>query len=687
MPSFNYRSKAGSILIMLGVILALFWFYDYPHILLKRPQSVHSWRQCDGASIALNYYQHGMHFFKPEVHTLHSDGFTTGYACPSEPPVIYYSIAILYKLFGYHDFLFRLTICIFYMLGLLYLFRMAWLVIGDRFWAGITVLLLSSSTVLIFYGNNFLPITVGISFSFAAWYYFLEYIQSGNFRNFLIAVILFVLASFMKITELSGPIIIIALLLLDIILKGRLQLHTDKKGALKVMLMLMVFVPTILWIWYAKYFNRLHLSTNFSTQTYSIFTMNREQVRYTFKSIHDLWLPDYFMPATLYLLGALWFICFIFYRKADRIIRMACLFYTAGLFVFSLLWFDALSHHDYFLITFYMLPAFLLINAFFLVGRLKLKPVLNYTIRIIVLAFTLVNITYGAKSNNARYTMPEKNDVAVLQDLHTITSYLRKVGISSEDKVIFMPEICIRPLYLMNQPGWILPGTSRQEPRDYRTDSIFMANFLKCGAKYFITNNLAAFYDRKCVLPYIKDLYAHNGNIFIFRIPPGQENFSISEGPEQILDLICNVENMDSTGKSFILNYKTYKSDCGGKWIDTCAHSGKHSVLVNEANPYALQTKIYIHPLEIVRVCLFVKGDSVNCSAVLSGSPDESMYDAVVTPADSRGWRKLEAKFVVPSYFHEGYKTIYIWNTINKPVYLDDLEISIWKYKIDINTK
>ena len=102
------------------LLLLFLIIYDYPSILFKRPQSVHHWRQSDCASIALNYYQTGMHFFQPQTHNLTSDNNTTGYCATSELPIGYYFIAILYKVFGYHDFIFRFVNTLIFLLGLFY---------------------------------------------------------------------------------------------------------------------------------------------------------------------------------------------------------------------------------------------------------------------------------------------------------------------------------------------------------------------------------------------------------------------------------------------------------------------------------------------------------------------------------------------------------------------------------------
>ncbi|MFA5975325.1 MAG: glycosyltransferase family 39 protein [Elusimicrobiota bacterium] len=63
----------------------------------------HAHRQCQTASMARNYFRHGMHFLKPEVDT-NGPAVWTG----TEFPLYSYGVAMLYKLFGFHEILGRL---------------------------------------------------------------------------------------------------------------------------------------------------------------------------------------------------------------------------------------------------------------------------------------------------------------------------------------------------------------------------------------------------------------------------------------------------------------------------------------------------------------------------------------------------------------------------------------------------
>jgi hypothetical protein len=676
---FNKRSS----IVFLFLLIIVSVFYNYPEILFKRPQSVHAWRQCDGASLALNYYQNGMHFFKPQVHTLYNDGWTSGYSSPSEMPVLYYGIAGLYKIFGYHDFIFRLTILSLFLIGLLYLFKLGTRVIGDSFWAFAAVILIFSSPVIVYYGNNFLPNPVAFSFSIIGWYHFYNYSKSGKTRLFIFSVVFFMVAGLLKITELSGPIIILTLLVLDRTTGRKLKLGTERFFLLKIFLILLIFMAVSGWISFAKHYNHIHSSGYFSTQTYPIWHLSREEVRLGLKTIKQLWYPDYFMPVTLYLTGLMALFCLVKFKKSDRIIGIASIAYFAGLALYSVLWFEALIHHDYFLISFYILPAFIFFNFFRFLHEYFQNKKANYLIKSIVTVFLIVNVGYAARANNFRYNSWENDSYLKLKDIHNITDYLRSINITRDDRVVFVPDVCIRPLYLMNQPGWILDAFKKNDPDQAISDSINMRSFIKGGAHYLITNDLTCFFNRKSLLPYITELVAQHGNIFIFRLPPERENFKISEKPGVRFDITCDVESISGKGSLLYNKDTVYKAFTGGVVSDVFHKSGRFSVLTNRNHPYAFSTAFLAMPMDIIEVKAYCYGDTINCTFSCNIENGESHYDATLhQETDSTGWKILSGTFVLPSYTRTDTLHVYVWNQGGSRVYLDDFEIKVGRYDL-----
>jgi hypothetical protein len=433
-------------------------------------------------------------------------------------------------------------------------------------------------------------------------------------------------------------------------------------------------------VFFAKHYNAVHQSSNFSTRSFPIWDLNPGGIRQVFRSIKSLWLADYYMLLTLYLTGTMTLFTLIFCKKMDRIIGISSVIYFAGFGFYLLLWFEALAHHDYFLISVYTLPVFILLNFFRFIHRSVKRNILNYSIKAVALVFLLMNVAYGAKGNQLQYTSAT-NELSAHLNLHTITGYLRGIGIKPEDRVVFIPEVCVRPLYFMNQPGWVLTPADLKGTGQAKSDSMLMLGFLKSGAEYLITNDLASVFRRKSLLPYTKQLVGHHGNVFIFKIPPVKNNFRMD--PAEILHIRCDAENPDSSGEYMLYSDWHYRASIGGIASEDIFRSGKSSIMVNERQPYAFTTLIHARPLDIINVSAYCRSDNINCSIACGCEGYQTLYESRIQPDSTQdGWQCLYGSFAIPSYYMPGSFRIYIWNNSGNPVYLDDMEISILRYRL-----
>jgi 4-amino-4-deoxy-L-arabinose transferase-like glycosyltransferase len=242
------------ILFLLGVSI----FYKYHEIVLKRPQSVHQWRQSDCASIALNYYQGGMNFFNPETHNLTSDGGTSGKSCTSEIPVLYYSVAVLYKVFGYHDSIYRIFNTLLFFLGLFYLFQIFLYLLKDTYWAIALTLLFFTSPVLVYYGNNYLTNSSSLAFSIVGWYYFIRFYYEKKQKWFYISMAFFLIAAALKVTALFSLFAIAGVYVLEIFglmsFNGNQRIFNRKIRFSLPIISILIIIG--LWIFYASKYLR-----------------------------------------------------------------------------------------------------------------------------------------------------------------------------------------------------------------------------------------------------------------------------------------------------------------------------------------------------------------------------------------------------------------------------------------------
>ena len=141
--------------------------YNYLH---KRPCSIHSSAQCQRASVALNYFEEDMSFFKPRVQrAAHSDGESriTGL----EFPIIYYVAAILYKFFGVNEVYLKYISLLLCSFGFVCYNLLVLKYIKNIILSIVIVLAASFSPVLLYYIPNFMPDAPAFALMLAAWYF------------------------------------------------------------------------------------------------------------------------------------------------------------------------------------------------------------------------------------------------------------------------------------------------------------------------------------------------------------------------------------------------------------------------------------------------------------------------------------------------------------------------------------
>ncbi|MBE0652949.1 MAG: glycosyltransferase family 39 protein, partial [Bacteroidales bacterium] len=440
-------------LLFIFLMIAVAFFYQYHQIVFKRPQSVHAWRQADGASLALNYAREGMDFFNPEVHNLTSDDGTSGKSATSEIPVLYYFVAVLYKLFGTHEFIYRLVNTVLFLIGLFCLFRAIRMYTEDLFWAFAIPLSLFASPVLVYYGNNFLSNTTALSMVFIAWYFVFRYLKFHQKKDLLWMFFFFFLGGAMKITALFSFFALAMIFLLEWTgffranQPGKLFPHqrTAITGGIVTLL------PIIAWIVYARIFNENHTTTYFSTTLFPIWTLEKEGIQDIISGIRKLWLKEYFHLSFLYFLAALAVISIIFINKTSKFILLAILFLVTGMGIYIILQFWTFRDHDYYTINMFILPVFLMIAFARILQALKISSTLKTVLKISISIFLIFNIIYARDTSQARYTSWKNDNFKRMRDFYTITPVLRDHGITREDTVISFSDLSHVSLYLMDQ--------------------------------------------------------------------------------------------------------------------------------------------------------------------------------------------------------------------------------------------
>jgi len=164
-----------------------------------------SWRQADVAMIAENFYRHGFNPCYPQINWA---GQAPGYV-GTEFPLVPFIAALLYVPFGVQDWVGRCVSVFFFAASVPLLYLLVKKVFNRRS-AFFAVVVYCLTPLGIFAGRSFMPDTASLSFSLAAVYLFIEWLErERGFRLFLALTLATSLAILIKL-----PAIIIGLPLL-----------------------------------------------------------------------------------------------------------------------------------------------------------------------------------------------------------------------------------------------------------------------------------------------------------------------------------------------------------------------------------------------------------------------------------------------------------------------------------------
>jgi hypothetical protein len=431
------------------------------------PQSIHMEAQTDRASVAANYHQENLNFFKPRIHNVDNDTGRVGL----EFPLMNYLAALLYELFGFNDSLYRLLMLLVATGGILAAFKLANRFLNTPLLAGVVTLLWASSPLMHYYMPNFLPGMASLSFAMAAWWLFFR--PSAGWGSWLAFFGVVTLAGLVKIT--SG-ITIIAML----ILVSAKRLFPEKTGhampeipgnrrTLFALLGSVVLIGA--WYGYSAYLK------NFYESHYFLMKLKPLTSWETFKEVADtfvyLWGDALYSPLLYLLVGGSLGLVLLKVRQLSPALLAVTTLLLLGTGGFGFLMFTQLKHHDYYLLPLMLLPFFLLLSAAWLGQRLlqqrQAPPWWRYGLTSLLALVLIPGWLHSRGVQASRYEGGLQQRGVDYEPYTTLAPKLRAHGISQEDQVISLvdrsPNIS---LYQMNRRGVTMREDLNQGKLVYR---------------------------------------------------------------------------------------------------------------------------------------------------------------------------------------------------------------------------
>ena len=525
-PIISVKSR----IIFICFLAILFFAYRYPFSIQKGPYSIHMWRQADCLSITKNYLEDGFQFFKPSIHWTNHDNKDQ---VVSEFPIIYYIVALIWHVFGQHEFIFRLINLSIVFIGLFYLFKLSHEILSDNFWSYYIPIFLFTSPILVFYSNNFLMNAPSFGLVLIGLYHYWRYVKSSKSRFLYTSIIIFLFAGLLKATALLSftAIFVIHLVSHSKMVRNKLDLPVIGK-LVHVIPMLLVYIIIIAWVSWAKEYNEQNITGIFLQGLLPIWDAdNLYDGLYFGTQLYTFLMPAYFNHTAVVIITALFIWLVLRFRKTHRYLITLTTMCFLGTLGFLLLFFKAFTGHDYYLMNLLVIIPLTLITFLHYMKHNGISLFWSKNFKGLAITALLLLIYNAMVIQRLRYDMGDTfvKHTIILDDntkrfwkfnqeeydrrfkaLSSITPYLRELGIQRSDLVISLPDQSPNiTLYLMDQKGRTEFGHGNLDGTD-RIERIIIS-----GTKYLIIND-PHFLNRDYIQPYLNNKIGEYENIQIF---------------------------------------------------------------------------------------------------------------------------------------------------------------------------
>lgn len=515
------------IYVMLFVLIA--GFYGNFDTMNRGSYSRHQWRQSDCISITQHYSQENLSFLEPEIYW-RGEGHTG--KTISEFPIIYFTVGNTWKVTGKQYWIYRLLNFLILALGLIYLKNLTKKILGDNFWAVFVPLLLFSSPLLAYYGNNFLMNVNALSLAIIASYHFYQHRAKNSYKHLLFACGLFLFAGLLKITSLLLFIGFGAIFLFEVLIKERSLSRRWKEFIPYIFVIILI----VAWYSYVGNYNARNMPDVFLQGLLPIWDLSPEDIASNWNLFQNELLPAFFSPVILILLFA-GFVWLLFKKKKTHpyLLALTILIFL-GIIIYLILFFQVFNVHEYYLINLLVIvPLLMLLILHFL--RVNHISIFNSRLVKTLLSISLLYLIYSTSAKTrAMYDIEPvwiQNSIALdqedvefwqwyhwnytrtYQDLETIELYLETIGIKKSDIIISLPDGSFNiTLSLMNRNGY----TSYSGPGyNHYGGSQKLEKQIEWGAKYLVINDTSILND-EYIQPFIKNKIGSTDHVFIYKL-------------------------------------------------------------------------------------------------------------------------------------------------------------------------
>lgn len=430
-------------------LFAVFFYLDYEKIYALPPMSTHHWRQCDGFSMTLNFYQFNLSLFKPELHHLLGNN---GKAV-EEFPILYYITAQLFRIFGVSYAVFRIVHFLPLLLSLLYLAYFLLKKVNLPLICVLPVVLCWFSYPLItYYALNYLPNVPSIGFFIVGGVFLLDYLfydttTSKLPKKLAYATLFLTLSATLKPTTLTSYSVFMGVIFLGWIFPRFLPCIKKEKKLFALLSFATVLLISFIWFSYAHYYTKSNKSNYFIVYLLPYWDIDPEHLKFINWRIREQWLPTIAHSSMIKL--AIVSGVFVMVSSIIKKHYFVPVFFV-GTFILDtiilLLWYGSFADHDYYFINFYGFPFVIFVLSLYYLHSFSYKHEYFLYLKNLVFAFVLMLIVWNFQQSRKvleeRYApgSPWKENFNTYFYDPNLKKFIASLGFTPRTKVVSVPD-------------------------------------------------------------------------------------------------------------------------------------------------------------------------------------------------------------------------------------------------------
>ncbi len=672
------KFKENSIIVL---ILFLGFIYHQKYV-TEFPSHIHAWAQSDRYALSLGFLDNGLNFFKPQTF-VYNHQFPHNWKMPSiktitavDFPVHDYIPALLMKVTGNNSpGIFRIYILLFSLVGLFFLFKLAYIITNSYLKSLFIVIFTTTSPVYVYYQGGFLPTIPSLSNTIIAVYFYYRHLQEDKHRYFILSILFITLAALSRTTFVIPLIALLCIEFIRIIKKETNLITKLIPVSISILSILFYFL-------YNDYLRRKYGSIflNHILPPDSI-THAKEILRY----VYDNWVLQYFTKPHyfVFIAAILLSVIFIVVRKTgipkvNGYFSFFSITYLFGCIIFAVLMLRQFPAHDYYFLDTFFLPVILILLLFLSLIPNTEKKYLKISSFIVTSFISGLLIIQPIKSQEKRReTGFWDRTEATINNYKYSSAFLDSLRIPKSSKMLVIDAVAPNiPFILMQRKGYAVMNTSEENIEEALTwdyDYIVVQN------EYFIPEVYTLCPD---ILPRLNKI-ADNGKISVCRLSEGKNKQSLRDffglnEKKPVFEKSVTFENIsDSLWQNINSSHKYAFSD------SLSGHLTSDII-------YGLTYKTkYLPGLKnnsrtLFFSSYFLRETIVNCEIVTSINTDGQniyykSYNLKNLIKKETTWEKVSLTFQLPKVQSNDYEfAIFLWNTGKSELYYDNFTFSIY---------